>query len=114
MSARNLRAGGPPASDVSVWVGLVGLAGLAFWILVCRNWPWLVEHLGFPGPAAPLSGPYASATTMLFTGGPMALWSVLVEKVHRRPSTGIDWDHARPLASVIHVSVTKLAGLWAT
>jgi len=114
MSARKSSAAGLPASDVSVWVGLVGLAGLAFWILVCRNWPWLVENLGFPGPAAPLSGPYASALTMLFTGGPMALWSVFVEKVHRRPSTGIDWDHARPLASVIHVSVTKLAGLWAT
>jgi hypothetical protein len=114
MSARNSRAVGPPASDVSVWVGLVGLAGLAAWILVCRNWPWLVDNLGFPGPSAPLSGPYASALTVLFTGGPMALWSVLVEKVHRRPSTGIDWDKPRQLASVIHVSVTKLAGLWAT
>jgi len=114
MSVRNLRTGGPPASDVSVWVGLVGLAGLAFWILVCRNWPWLVEHLGFPGPNARLSGPYSSALAMLFTGGPMVLWSLLVEKVHRRPSTGIDWDGARPLSSVIHISVTKLAGLWAT
>jgi hypothetical protein len=114
MSARTLKPGGPPASDVSVAVGLVGLAGLALWILVCRNWPWLVENLGFPGPAAPLSGPYASAATLAVTGGSMALWSVLVEKVHRRPSTGIDWDNPRPLASVIHHSVTKLAGLWAT
>jgi hypothetical protein len=114
MSARKIRAGGPPASDVSVWVGLVGLAGLAAWICVCRSWPWLVTNWGFPGPVAPLSGPYAAVMTLLFTGGPMALWSVLVEKVHRRASTGIDWDHPRKLASNLRVSATKILGLWAT
>jgi hypothetical protein len=44
----------------------------------------------------------------------MVAWSLLVDKVHRRPSTGIDWDQPRPLASVVDVSITKLAGLWAT
>ena len=44
----------------------------------------------------------------------MVLWSVFVDKVHRRPSTGIDWDAPRKLSSVIDISITKLAGLWAT
>ncbi len=51
---------------------------------------------------------------MVLIGLAMAAWSVLVEKVHRRPSTGISWNNPRPLASVIEVSVTKIAGLWAT
>jgi hypothetical protein len=42
------------------------------------------------------------------------LWSVLVDKVHRRASTGIDWDAPRKLSSVIDISITKLAGLWVT
>jgi protein-S-isoprenylcysteine O-methyltransferase Ste14 len=44
----------------------------------------------------------------------MAVWSVVVEKVHRNPSTGIDWAGKRPLSATLHVSGTKLAGLWAT
>jgi len=51
---------------------------------------------------------------MAFAGLLMVLWSVFVGKVHRNPSTGIDWDEPRPLASSLHVSGTKLAGLWAT
>ena len=45
MNAQPSRAGGPPASDVSPAVGLVGLAGLAAWIALCRNWPWLADAL---------------------------------------------------------------------
>ncbi|MFX4474207.1 hypothetical protein ABTA60_19890, partial [Acinetobacter baumannii] len=44
----------------------------------------------------------------------MVLWSVLVDKVHRRPSTGIDWARTPPLKDTIDTSLTKLAGLWAT
>ncbi|HEY6870403.1 MAG TPA: isoprenylcysteine carboxylmethyltransferase family protein, partial [Novosphingobium sp.] len=44
----------------------------------------------------------------------MVLWSVLVDKVHRRVSTGIDWDRPRPLAEVVDSAITKVAGLWAT
>ncbi|HEX7711712.1 MAG TPA: protein-S-isoprenylcysteine methyltransferase [Sphingomonadaceae bacterium] len=113
-----MSAGSPiirlPRSDVSPWVGLVGLAGLFIWLVICRNWPLLVDVFGLSTPHMPLDGPYASLTALLFSGGAMALWSVLVEKVHRRPSTGIDWDHPRPLSEVVHVSMTKLAGLWAT
>ncbi len=44
----------------------------------------------------------------------MVLWSLLVDKVHKRASTGIDWSLARPVADVLDTSIVKLAGLWAT
>jgi len=104
----------PPASDVSSWVGLVGLAGLFAWIAVCRNWPAIADAFGLPGPRERLAGPYSALASMVLIGLAMAAWSVLVEKVHRRPSTGISWTNPRPLESVIEVSITKIAGLWAT
>ncbi len=103
-----------PASDVSSGVGLAGLAGLLFWIVVCRNWAGLAESLGLPGPREPLSGPYASLATLLFTSVPMVAWSLLVDKVHRRASTGIDWTRKASDAPSRFVSITKIAGLWAT
>jgi len=114
MSADQHPSTRPPVSDVSGWVGLIGLVGLFSWIAVCRNWPEVSEALGIPGPRMRLDGPYAALTAMVVTGSLMAAWSVFVEKVHRRPTTGIAWDNPRPLSSVIEVSVTKLAGLWAT
>ena len=103
-----------PASDVSPWVGLVGLATLLGWIAFARLWPALATALDLPGPREPLSGPNSALLAMALTGLAMAAWSVLIEKVHRRPSTGVDWSRPRPFSSVIEVSVTKLAGLWAT
>ena len=103
-----------PASDVSPWVGLVGLATLLGWIAFARLWPTLVTAFDLPAPAEPLSGPNSALLAMVLTGLAMATWSVLVDKVHRRPSTGIDWTRPRPLSAVVEVSVTKLAGLWAT
>jgi protein-S-isoprenylcysteine O-methyltransferase Ste14 len=44
----------------------------------------------------------------------MVLWSLLVDKVHRNPSAGIDWNRSpRPLREIIDVSLVKLVGLWA-
>lgn len=114
MSAQPTRAGRPHASDVSSAVGLVGLAGLAAWIALCRAWPAIADALSLPGPRERLAGPFAALTAMAFAGLLMALWSVLVEKVHRNPSTGIAWDRPRRLAASLDVSGTKLAGLWAT
>jgi len=37
-----------------------------------------------------------------------------VDKVHLRPATGIDWNNRKPLSETFDISVTKLAGLWAT
>jgi protein-S-isoprenylcysteine O-methyltransferase Ste14 len=99
-------------------VGLVGLLGLFAWIMFCRSYPAIADSLGLSGGLSSergvLSGPYASLAAMLFTAVPMALWSVLVDKVHRRPSTGIDWSLARPVAEILPLSVVKLTGLWAT
>ncbi|MGZ3196654.1 MAG: protein-S-isoprenylcysteine methyltransferase, partial [Croceibacterium sp.] len=95
MSAQPSRAGDLPASDVSPAVGLIGLAGLLAWILLCRNWPAVADAFALPGPHARLDGPYAALVTMAIAGTLMTAWSVLVEKVHRNPSTGIDWDRKR-------------------
>lgn len=108
----------PPPSDVSAGVGLAGLLGLFGWIAFCRAYPAIAEGLGLGGAFSPergvLSGPYAALAAMLFTAVPMAAWSVLVDKVHLRPSTGIDWHSRRPLAESLPLSVVKLSGLWAT
>jgi protein-S-isoprenylcysteine O-methyltransferase Ste14 len=114
MSAQPSRASGPPASDVSSAVGLVGLAALVAWIALCRNWPAIADAFSLPGPRERLAGPYAALAAMVLAGLLMALWSVLVDKVHRNRSTGIAWDRPRALAATLHVSGTKLAGLWAT
>ena len=85
-----------PASDVSPWVGLVGLATLLGWIAFARLWPTLVTTFDLPAPAEPLSGPNSALLAMVLTGLAMATWSVLVDKVHRRYTTGIAWTRPRP------------------
>jgi protein-S-isoprenylcysteine O-methyltransferase Ste14 len=114
MSAQQSALGARPASDVSAGVGLAGLAGLFAWLAICRHWPQIAAALALPGPHLRMDGPYAALTTMAFTILPMALWSLAVDKVHRRPSTGIDWSRPRPLAETLSISSVKLAGLWAT
>lgn len=104
----------PPASDVSVAVGLSGVAGLALWILLCHFWPELNALVGADAPPGRMSGPYAALTGLIAAALPMVLVSLLRDKVHRRASTGIDWDRPRTISGVIDVSITKLAGLWAT
>ncbi len=103
-----------PPSDVSAAVGLVGLIGLGLWIGICHFWPALVDHFALPGPRERLTGPNAALAGLLFTALPMVGWSVLVDKVHRRASTGIDWAAPRPLAEALDTAIPKLAGLWAT
>lgn len=114
MSAQHTRAGALPASDVSPWVGVAGLAALFAWIALARAWPDIVAAFDLPGPQARLSGPYSALAAMVLTGLVMALWSVLVDKVHRNTSTGIDWDNPRPLSAALETAMTKVAGLWAT
>lgn len=90
-----------PRSAVSTGVGLAGLAGLAVWMAVA-----ILFGLG---------GPYAALMNIAFCGVPMVLWSLLVDKVHRNPTTGIDWDSPPPTGREMNdISWTKLAGLWAT
>jgi hypothetical protein len=90
------------------------LLGLIAWVVFCRNFAEFSSILDLPGPRARLDGPYAALGESLFSAGPMVVWSLVVDKVHRRASTGIDWQRPRPVSSVIEVSIVKLAGLWAT
>jgi protein-S-isoprenylcysteine O-methyltransferase Ste14 len=103
-----------PASAVSVAVGLAGLVGLALWVLIARNFGDVAAAFGFPGLPIRADGPYAALIAVVCCGLPMVLWSLLVDKVHRRASTGIDWSLARPVAEVLDTSIVKIAGLWAT
>ncbi len=89
-----------PASAVSGGVGLAGLGGVIAWIAVSR---WFG-----------MDGPYAALVNLLCCAVPMVAWSLGVDKVHRRASTGIDWGAVRPARATRDVSVTKIAGLWAT
>lgn len=89
-----------PVSAVSSGVGLAGLVGMALWMLAARL-------LG-------MDGPYAALANLIAVGLPMVLWSVLVDKVYRNPSTGIDWSLDRGWRETLDVSLTKLAGLWFT
>ncbi|NIJ34888.1 methyltransferase family protein [Sphingomonas oligoaromativorans] len=90
-----------PRSAVSTGVGLVGLAGLAAFYGAVRLW-------ALDSPWVPLAGLAACAL-------PMLLWSLLVDRVHRNPSTGIDWSAPpRPWQDAADTGLVKLAGLWAT
>lgn len=89
-----------PPSAVSHGAGLIGLVGLIGWVLLARQNAW--------------NGPSAALVCCIATGLPMVLWSVLVDKVHRRPSTGMDWANPRPVKDIIDTSLIKLTGLWIT
>jgi protein-S-isoprenylcysteine O-methyltransferase Ste14 len=97
--APDLRHDPRPRSAVSTAVGLVGLAGLLAWVAVARTFG--------------MGGPLSALCAMLACGVPMLLWSVFVDKVHRNPSTGIDWSRPpRPAKEVSDVSLVKIVGLW--
>jgi protein-S-isoprenylcysteine O-methyltransferase Ste14 len=115
MSKANQPVSDPrPRSAVSSGVGLAGLAGLVLWVLVARNFGTLMDSFGYPGWTERADGPNAALLGILACGIPMVLWSVLVDKVHRRASTGLDWSLKRPVAEVLDTSIVKIAGLWAT
>ena len=89
-----------PPSAVSHGVGLAGLAGLLAWLAAAL--------------AVGMDGPYAALVALPACALPMILWSLLVDKVHRRASTGIDWRGGRAFADSREISLTKLAGLYLT
>ncbi|SEM78681.1 Isoprenylcysteine carboxyl methyltransferase (ICMT) family protein [Sphingomonas gellani] len=79
---------------------MAGLVGCVAWLALARHF-----HL---------DGPYAALIELVACGVPMLAWSLLVDKVYRHPSTGIDWSDPKPLRETRVVSVVKLVGLWAT
>ncbi len=90
-----------PASAVSSGVGFAGLAGLIAWTLIAR--------------AYGMAGPLSALVALVACGTPMVLWSLLVDKVHRSPSTGLDWAVSpRPRSERIDDSIAKIAALWVT
>ena len=90
-----------PRSAVSAGEGFAGLAGLLVWTVVAR---WF-----------DMIGPLAALCALPACALPMILWALLIDKVHRLPTTGLDWQAPpRPLKTSIDASIVKLAGLWAT
>ncbi|MEQ1547475.1 MAG: DUF1295 domain-containing protein [Chakrabartia sp.] len=89
-----------PVSAVSTGVGVAGMVGMLGWIVVARTYG--------------MDGPYAALANVAACGVPMVLWSLLVDKVHRNPSTGIDWSAPKVGKDMLDTSLTKLCGLWAT
>lgn len=88
-----------PVSAVSGGVGLAGLVGLLIWAGIAR--------------AYGMSGPLSALVALAACGVPMVLWSLLVDKVHRNPSTGLDWaSPPRAVKDVLDISIVKIAGLW--
>ena len=100
MSAETPARDAWPPWAVSHGVGFVGLAGLAIWVMVARHFQ--------------MDGPHAGLAAVFACGVPMILWSLFVDKVHRRPETGIDWSNPRALKAVVDGAVVKLTGLWIT
>ncbi|MEH6790053.1 methyltransferase family protein [Parasphingorhabdus sp.] len=89
-----------PESAVSHGVGVAGLLGLAAWVLIARQYG--------------MDGPYSALAACLACAVPMIVWSLLMDKVHLRPSTGMDWQNPKSLKQTFDVSLVKLTGLWAT
>jgi protein-S-isoprenylcysteine O-methyltransferase Ste14 len=88
-----------PRSAVSTGVGLAGLVGLLLWTAVARMYG--------------MAGPLAALVALVACAVPMILWSILIDKVHRSPTTGIDWaGPPRPIKDVIDTSIVKIVGLW--
>ncbi|MEJ7926416.1 isoprenylcysteine carboxylmethyltransferase family protein [Sphingobium sp. AN641] len=102
MAAPHFRQRDPcPPSAVSHGVGIAGILGLALWT-------WIARRHG-------MDGPYAGFAAVAACGLPMILWSLLVDRVHRNPSTGIDWSAPpRGWRAAVETGLVKIAGLWAT
>lgn len=95
--AARVKADPRPVSAVSTGAGLAGLAGLIGWVAVAR---WFG-----------MDGPYAALVDLACCAVPMVSWSLAIDKVHRNPTTGIDWAQR---SDTFDISITKLAGFWAT
>jgi hypothetical protein len=90
-----------PVSAVSSGVGLAGLSGLLVWKVAARLYG--------------MAGPLAALTALLACGIPMVFWSLVVDKVHRSPSTGIVWGAPlRSRSEALDFSIAKIAALWTT
>jgi protein-S-isoprenylcysteine O-methyltransferase Ste14 len=91
----------PPASATSGLCSLIGLAGF----IGCMAY----------FPSSGLSNVHRAIIAIAATALPMLIYDVLVTKVHRRPSTGLDWSgKAQPSAPDPLRCTIKLLGFAAT
>ena len=89
-----------PASPVSTATGFVGVGATALLLVA------------FSGSDVPLNIQALALLATLIAS--MALWSILVERVHLNPTTGLDFSSPRPLSDTLATTTVKLAGLYAT
>jgi protein-S-isoprenylcysteine O-methyltransferase Ste14 len=87
-----------PATATDIRVNLLGLLGL------CTGAWWFVHERAPDAFSVPL--------LLLLTAGPILLLDVLVNRVHHRPSTGLDWaaPHERDAARVVTKWIGAAAG----
>ena len=89
-----------PRTAVRTGTGLAGLGGLVAWVAFAH--------------VRGLDGPYAALVNLAACALPMVLWALLVERVYRNATTGIDWTRKRPWRETLDISLTKLIGFWLT
>lgn len=89
-----------PDSAVSIMTGLAGLLALAFGLWVSLGWGLSVQE------SVPLC--------LVLPVASMLIWEVVVEKVHRKPESGLDFSNPWPLKLTLGRSLTKLFGIWTT
>ena len=90
----------PPRSASSLAISTVGCAGLVAGMVLLR--------------VVPLRADLQPLVAVAATAVPMLLWAVFVERAHRDPAAGLDWDRPRPLRAALATTGVKLVGLWAT
>jgi len=110
-----------PQSAVGHGVGIIGLIALILWALFARNFGMIMSGLGVPPEWMGLAemperadGRYFAFLSVVMCGLAMVIWSLCMDKVHRRVSTGLDWSSPKKVADIMDVSQIKLAGLWAS
>jgi protein-S-isoprenylcysteine O-methyltransferase Ste14 len=89
-----------PKSAVSIGSGIAGSIALVLLLLIGVKSGWSAVTLTF--------------ALMFGTAAASALWDVLIDKVHLRPSTGMDWSRPLPLSKISHIVLVKTVGLYAT
>jgi protein-S-isoprenylcysteine O-methyltransferase Ste14 len=89
-----------PKSDVSQKTGHVGAIALGILLVITF--------------AFELALPHAVFLLLLGTATSMVAWDLVIEKVHRRASTGLDFSLARGAGELRSIVLIKLIGLFAT
>ncbi|MFK7869060.1 MAG: isoprenylcysteine carboxylmethyltransferase family protein [Roseobacter sp.] len=90
----------PPPSAVSVGSGVAGSVALVIVLVIGVASGWSAVTLTF--------------ALMFATAAGSALWDVIVDKVHLRPSTGMDWGNPHPWSEIYAIIAVKLVGLAVT